>query len=233
MKAFVLAGGEGTRLRPYTYSVPKPMLMLGGKPIIQHVLENLRRAGIKDVTLNIGYKSEQFQGYFGDGSRLGMKIDYAIEKEKLDTAGAIAPFSGKVKETFVVVMGDHLTDIDIADMVKEHRKSGAAATIALYHARMPLEYGVADIKDGRVTGFREKPLIEHYYNTAIYVFEPKIFGYIKGKEDFAKDVFPRLLAGGERINAYVFDGIWYDIGRVRDYERLVEQFNVVRLAGLK
>ncbi|MEW6722933.1 MAG: sugar phosphate nucleotidyltransferase, partial [Candidatus Micrarchaeota archaeon] len=96
-----------------------------------------------------------------------------------------------------------------------------------------LEYGVADIRDGKVAGFREKPVVEHYYNTAIYVFEPEIFGYIKGKEDFAKHVFPRMLASGEEINAYVFSGVWKDIGRVSDYERLVEQFNAIRIAGLK
>ena len=232
MKAFVLAGGEGTRLRPYTYNVPKPMLMLGGRPILQFVIENLKRAGITDITLTIGYKSEQFKEYFGDGSRLGLKLDYAVETEKMNTAGSITPFSGKVKETFLVVMGDHLTDIDLSEMVRQHRKSGCIATIALYHAKIPLEYGVANVEKGNVVGFTEKPLLHYHYNTAIYVFEPKIFDYIKGREDFAKDVFPRMLKAGEKINAYVFDSVWYDIGRVSDYERLQEQFNVIKLSSL-
>jgi mannose-1-phosphate guanylyltransferase/phosphomannomutase len=233
MKAFILAGGEGTRLRPYTYNTPKPMLMLGGKPILQYVVENLKRAGIKEIVLTIGYRHEQFEEYFGDGSKIGVKMDYLVEPEKMNTAGSITPFAGKVKETFAVVMGDHLTDIDISDMLKAHRRSGCIATIALFHKKTTLEYGVADIKDGRVAGFREKPLLEHYYNTAIYIFEPKIFEYIHGKEDFAKDVFPRLLSKGEKINAYVFEGVWYDIGRVSEYERLVEQFNMIRISGLK
>ena len=233
MKAYVLAGGEGTRLRPYTYNVPKPMLMLGGKPILQYALENLKRAGIREIVITAGYKHEQITSYFGDGSRLGLKIEYSIEKEKMNTAGSILHHRGKVKETFAVVMGDHLTDLDMADMLRSHKRSGAVATIALYHQKQPLEFGVADLKDGRVVGFREKPMLEHHFNTAIYIFEPEIFDSIREKEDFAKDVFPRLLASGKQINGYVFEGVWYDIGRISDYERFVETFNVIRLSQLK
>ncbi|MFN7990796.1 MAG: nucleotidyltransferase family protein [Candidatus Micrarchaeia archaeon] len=233
MKAFVLAGGEGTRLRPYTYSVPKPMLILGGKPILLYVLENLEQAGIKEITITAGYKHEQISAYFGDGSRFGLKLDYSIEKERMNTAGSILGYKGKVRDTFAVVMGDHLTDIDMAEMVKSHRKSGAVATIALYHKKQQLEYGVAELKGGSVVGFKEKPLLEHYFNTAIYIFEPEIFDYIREKEDFAKDVFPRMLSAGKKINGYVFEGVWYDIGRVNDYERFVDTFNVVKLANTK
>lgn len=230
MKAFVLAGGEGTRLRPYTYSTPKPMLMLGGKPILQYVIENLERCGITDLVLTVGYQHEQIISYFGDGRKSGVKIEYAIEKDRKNTAGSILDYKGKVKETFVVVMGDHLTNLDFADMLKAHKKSGALATIALYRSKMPLEYGVAKVEGSSVVGFVEKPLLEHLYNTAIYIFEPQIFDHIKEKEDFAKDVFPRLLAGKKKINAYVFEDIWFDIGRVSDYERLDEQFKIMKLA---
>lgn len=229
MHVFVLAGGEGTRLRPYTYSIPKPMMVLGGKPLLQYVLENLRRCGFSDVTLTVGYKHETIVDYFGDGSKFGMKIAYSIEKEKLNTAGSIYAFRKGVKGTFAVVMGDHLTDIDMKDMLKKHREGGNIATIALYHAKSPLEYGIATIKGGKVTGFSEKPVLEHYYNTAIYIFEPEIFEFIGEKEDFGRDVFPKLLKAGKPINAYVFDGVWFDIGRVSDYERFVESFNLMRM----
>jgi len=228
MKTFVLAGGEGTRLRPYTYSAPKPMLMLGGKPILQYVIENLKRSGQKDLVLTVGFRHEQVQAHFGDGSKFGVKIEYSVEKEKLNTAGSILPFKGKVKETFAVVMGDHLTNIDMADMQKAHRKSGAIATIALFHKKDPLEYGVAKVEGGRIIGFQEKPMLEHDYNTAIYIFEPAIFDYIHEKEDFSRDVFPRLLEAKKPINAYVLEGVWFDIGRVGDYERFVELFDIVR-----
>lgn len=231
MKVFVLAGGEGTRLKPYTYNTPKPMLMLGGKPILQYVVENLKRCGLKDIVMTVGYHHEQVTSHFGDGSKLGVKIEYSIEKERMNTAGSILQFRGKVKETFAVVMGDHLTNIDLSDVLKHHKKSKAIATIALYKGKIPLEYGVAEVKDGRVVGFKEKPLLEHLYNTAIYIFEPEIFDHIKDKEDFAKDVIPRLLASKKEVGAYVFEGVWTDIGRVRDYERYVEIFDLMELVS--
>ncbi|MDD5172157.1 MAG: nucleotidyltransferase family protein [Candidatus ainarchaeum sp.] len=229
MKTFILAGGEGTRLRPYTYNVPKPMMMVGGKPILQYVLENLKRSGMKDLVITCGYKHEQIISYLGDGSKFGVKIEYCIEKEKMNTAGSILCYKGKVKETFAVVMGDHLTNIDMADMLKHHKKSGAIATVALYHTKMPLEYGVAKMEGGNIVSFVEKPMLEHLYNTAIYIFEPEIFDYIKDKEDFAKDVFPRLLAAKKKISGYVFEDVWFDIGRTSDYERLDELFKVMKL----
>ncbi len=230
MKAFIIAGGEGTRLRPYTYSTPKPLLMLGGKPILLFVIENLRRFGIKDLVVTIGYMHEQISSHFGDGKSLGVKMEYLVEKTKRGTAGSIFPYKGKLKEPFFVVMGDHLTNIDMNAMRKHHEKESAFATIAVYRNRMQLEYGVADVKDGRITGFREKPLLENLYNTAIYYFEPGVFDYIKDGDDFAKDVIPRMLKDGRKISAYVFEDVWFDIGRVSDYERLDELMKVIRLS---
>jgi len=229
MKAFIISGGEGTRLRPYTYYVPKPMLPLGGKPIMQYVIDNLKRSGIKDLIVTTGFLHEKISSYFGDGSKFGVRMEYAVEKEKLNTAGSIYAYRGKVKETFAVVMGDHLTNINLADMISHHRKKGAIATVALYKSTMPLEYGVAKVETGKIVGFAEKPLLEHLYNTAIYVFEPEIFEYIHEKDDFAKDVIPRLLKGGKKVESYIFEDVWFDIGRVSDYERLDELFKVVKL----
>jgi NDP-sugar pyrophosphorylase family protein len=232
MKVFVLAGGEGTRLRPYTYSVPKPMLKLGGKPILEYVIGNLSRSGMDDLVLTVGYHHEMIESYFGNGSKFGVKIEYSIEEEKMGTAGSVLHSGRRPQETFAVVMGDHLTDIDMSDMLKSHKESGAIATIALYKGKMPLEYGVAEVKDGNVVGFKEKPMLEHLYNTAIYIFEPQILDYIKEKEDFAKDVIPRLLTEKKKVHAYIFEGVWFDIGRVSDYERFVEVFDMLRLADV-
>ncbi len=228
MKTFILAGGEGTRLRPYTYKVPKPMLPIGDdkKPILYYVIKNLKRNGLTDCIITAGYMYEKIEEYFGDGSKFGVKIEYAIEKEKMNTAGSILPLKDKVDSTFVVVMGDHITNIDLKEMIEHHKKSGCIATIALLKGKIPLEYGVAEVKDGAVVKFKEKPLIENLYNVAIYVFEPKIFDYIKEKEDFAKNVFPRLLESGEKINAYVFEKLWHDIGRVVDYEKLNKELKM-------
>ncbi len=227
MKVFILAGGEGTRLRPYTYSIPKPMMELGGKPILQYVIENLRRTGFSDLVITAGYEHEQITNYFRDGTDFGVKIEYSIEKEKQNTAGSI--HSMKQDETFAVVMGDHLTNLDLSKMLEQHKKTGSFATIALYKSSLPLEFGVAMVEDGRITGFKEKPLLEHFYNTAIYIFEPGVFDYINPKEDFAKDVIPRLIAEGKKISPYIFDDVWFDIGRVSDYEQLVETFKIMKL----
>lgn len=229
MKAFVLAGGEGTRLKPYTYSVPKPMLLLAGKPILEYVFSNLKRCGITEVIVTVGYQHEQIEGYFGDGSKIGMKIEYCVEKERMNTAGSIT--TKKINETFAVVMGDHITNINLKDMLDHHQKSKAIATIALYKDILPLEYGVAQVNNGNIIGFKEKPLLEHLYNTAIYIFEKEIYDYINDKEDFAKDVIPRLISQNKKINSYIFDDVWFDIGRVSDYEKLAELLKVIKVVN--
>ncbi|MEM4359369.1 MAG: nucleotidyltransferase family protein [Candidatus Bilamarchaeaceae archaeon] len=232
MKTFILAGGEGTRLRPYTYTIPKPMLPIGeeGKPILYYVIKNLKRNGLTDYIITAGYLHEKIEEYFGDGSKFGVKIEYSIEKEKMNTAGSILPFKDKVRETFVVVMGDHITNINLREMIEHHRKRECIATIALLKGKIPIEYGVAEVKNGYIVEFKEKPLIENLYNVAIYIFEPEIFKYIKEKEDFARDVFPRMLKAGEKINAYIFENeVWYDIGRVVDYEKLNKELKMKKI----
>jgi len=229
MKAFILAGGEGTRLRPYTYTTPKPMLPIAGKPILEYVIDNMKRANIREFILTVGYLHEQIVNHFGDGSKLDVNIEYAIEKERMNTAGSILPYKTKVDSTFVVAMGDHITNIDIKKMIESHKKSGAMATIALLKHKHPLQFGIAEVQDGFVKTFKEKPIMEYLYNIAIYVFEPEIFRYIKPKEDFAKDVFPRMLEKGEKINSFIFDDIWFDVGQVSEYERLNEEFETSKL----
>ncbi|MBI2079921.1 nucleotidyltransferase family protein [Candidatus Micrarchaeota archaeon] len=220
MKAFVLCGGEGTRLRPYTYKTPKPMLKVGGKPILQFVIENLRANGITDIVMTVGYLRNQITDYFGNGSKFGVNIKYAEETSPKNTAGSILDFKGKVKETFVVTMGDHIAEIDFRKMIELHKKKKNIATIALKKHRTKIEYGVVELNDNEVNNFVEKPVFENFINTAIYIFEPKIFDYIMEREDFAKDVFPRLLKSGQKITAYKFDGHWFDIGRVSEYDKI-------------
>ncbi|MDO8554262.1 MAG: sugar phosphate nucleotidyltransferase [Candidatus Micrarchaeota archaeon] len=222
MKTFVLCGGLGTRLRPLTLKTPKPMLLVGGKPILFYVIDNLRKNGFVDIVLTVGYLNEQMKDYFGDGKKFGVKIEYLIEKERLNTAGSILPFNGKLKETFAVVMGDHLTNVNMKKMLEFHKKSGAIVTIALQTQKLKIDYGVVDIDNDKVAAFREKPVLEHLINTGMYICEPQIFDYIKEKEDFAHDVFPRLLKQGKKIAAYHLPDEWFDIGRLSDYENAGE-----------
>ena len=235
MKAIVLCGGKGTRLRPYTYTIPKPMLPLGKKPILQFVLSSLARAGITEAYLTVGYLHEQIEAYFGDGSKFGLKLHYSVETSVLGTAGSTIPLMGRMDDTFIVMMGDHLSNLDIAAVIAAHRKSGNIATLALNKKGVPLEYGVADLDaGGNIVRFREKPIVENYVNTGVYIFEPEIFKYIKPGEDFANHVFPRLLQSGKAIGGFAFTDYWLDIGRTTDYESINQYISVIDLAlGLK
>ena len=234
VKAIVLCGGKGTRLRPYTYNIPKPMLPLGKKPLLEYVLNSLRSAGITEVFLTVGYLHEQIKEHFGDGARVGMKLHYSVESSELGTAGSIIPLMGKMDDTFVVMMGDHLSNLEIAKVVEFHKKHGAIATVALNKKGVPLEYGVADLEGDRIVRFREKPIVENYVNTGVYVFEPEIFEHIKPREDFAADVFPRLLEKKLKDCGYVFTDYWLDIGRTTDYEHINQFISVIDLTkGMK
>ncbi len=232
MKTFVLCGGLGTRLRPLTLKTPKPMLLVNGKPILFYVIDNLRKNDFTDIVLTVGYLNEQMKDYFGDGKKFGVKIDYSIEKERLNTAGSILPFKGKTDGTFAVVMGDHITNVNMKKMLEFHKKSKAIVTIALQKHEQKIDYGVVDVSDSKVVAFREKPIFEHMINTGMYICEPQIFDYIKEKEDFAHDIFPRLLKQSKKIAAYHLPDEWFDIGRLSDYENageLLKRLNVKML----
>ena len=232
MKAVVLCGGKGTRLRPYTEEVPKPMLPLGQKPILQYVIENGKRAGITDFYLTVGYLKEQIMDYFKDGKQFGVNIHYVVEQDPQNTAGSILPLKEELREPFFVLMGDHLTNINLKDMYAFHTSNHAFATLALKEQKKKLEYGVVELNDGKeILGFKEKPVVSHYINTAIYLFQPQVFQYIQPKEDFGKDVLPRMLKHRERVLGYVFKEFWMDVGRVTDYEKLHDFITIVELVS--
>lgn len=228
MKCFILCGGEGTRLRPYTYMLPKSMLPIGNRPILEYVVRNLVKNGLKDLIFTVGYKHEPIKEYFGSGKKFGVNIEYLIEDKPRNTAGSILPYKNKIKENFVVVMGDQLTNLNLRKMIEEHGR--ATATVAFIEQKKVFEYGIAKIEKGRVREFIEKPILTNFINTANYVFSPEIFRYIEENEDFAKDVFPRMLKLGKKINAYVSKDFWMDIGRVQDYERANELFSTINFA---
>jgi mannose-1-phosphate guanylyltransferase len=232
-KAVILCGGKGTRLRPYTYSVPKPMLPLGRKPILEFVVNNLKHHGFKDLILTVGYRKEQIMDYFGDGSKFGVKIKYYAESEEkpLNTAGSLLPAKKELQDdTFLVVMGDHLTNIDLRGLYEYHKRMSGIATIALKRTGVPLDYGIAHVDgENRVVRFEEKPIVQNLVNAGMYVFEPRVFDYIMEYDDFANDVFPRLLAKGERINGFIFDDYWLDIGRISEYEMLNQTISTIDL----
>jgi mannose-1-phosphate guanylyltransferase/phosphomannomutase len=226
MKAFIMAAGAGTRLRPLTYEIPKPMVPVVNKPTIEHTLDNLKRHGILQVAMNLNYRPETIRSYFGDGKKFGMKITYSNEKKLMGTAGGVKKMEKFFDSTFVVMSGDGLTDIDITKAVKFHKQHKAMATMALKAIDAKFDYGVTITdKSGRISKFIEKPrwsdVFANTVNTGIYIFEPEIFEYIPKNTfyDFGMNVWPKLLKNKQRIFGYVMDEYWTDVGNLAEYRK--------------
>ena len=226
MKAVVMAGGEGSRLRPLTIGRPKPMVPIVSKPVIAHILDLLKRHGITEVVLTLHFMPESIQNYFGDGHSLGMEIHYAIEETPLGTAGSVKNAQEFLDESFLIISGDAVTDINLQQVIAFHQAKKAEATLTLYRVPNPLEYGVI-ITDpgGKITQFLEKPswgeVISDTVNTGIYVIEPSVLDLIEPgvPTDWSKDVFPQLLEAGRPLYGYVANGNWTDVGDIGEYMR--------------
>lgn len=220
-----MAGGEGTRLRPLTSNQPKPMVSLCGKPCMEYILELLARHGISEMVATLMFMPKVIRDYFGDGSSLGMEIDYSVEITPAGTAGSVKLAADRLgDDTFIVISGDALTDFDLGEIVDFHRRRGALVTIALKRVANPLEFGVVVVgEDGRIERFLEKPtwgeVFSDTVNTGIYVLEPEVFASIPRNEpyDFSRDLFPQLFARGAPLYGYVADGYWQDIGSLGQY----------------
>ncbi|RDI75156.1 Nucleotidyl transferase [Gaiella occulta] len=226
MKAVVMAGGEGTRLRPLTSNQPKPMVPVVGKPCIEHVLELLRFHGFEEVVITLAFMPQAIRAYFGDGASLGLQIDYSVEEQPRGTAGSVRLAGARLDDTFLVISGDALCDVDLDALVDTHRRRGAAATIGLKPVDNPLEFGiVVTDDDGRVERFLEKPswgqVFSDTINTGIYVLEPEVLRHIPGDRpfDFSKELFPLLLEMGRPIYGHVLDGYWQDIGTIEQFRQ--------------
>jgi mannose-1-phosphate guanylyltransferase/phosphomannomutase len=226
VKAVIMAGGEGTRLRPLTSNAPKPMLPLVNRPMMEHVVDLLRNHGIEDIVVTVAFMPNVIRNYFGDGSEFGVRMVYATEESPLGTAGSVRNAMAELDDTFLVISGDVLTDIDLEALIAEHRTRDALATIGLVRVDNPLEYGIviAD-EDGSIERFLEKPtwgqVFSDTINSGVYVLEPRIFDWIAPDTavDFSSDVFPRLLEDGERVVGAVADGYWEDVGTLAAYVR--------------
>src|SRR6184192_4018603 len=226
MKAVVMAGGEGTRLRPLTSNQPKPMVPIVGKPCMEHIVELLRGHGMEDVIVTVAFLPQAIRSYFGDGESLGVNIEYSVEESPLGTAGSVRLASGKLDDTFVVISGDALTDVNLQKIVDFHRKKEAAVTIGLKSVENPLEFGIVVTDDeGRIERFLEKPswgqVFSDTINTGIYVLEPEVLRHVPSDRpyDFSKELFPLLLEMGRPLYGYVCEGYWQDIGNLDQYRQ--------------
>jgi len=226
VKAVILAGGEGTRLRPLTSNTPKPMMPLANKPMLEHIVNLLSLHGFDEIVVTVAFLANQIRDYFGDGSDFGVTMRYATEDSPLGTAGSVRNAADELDDTFLVISGDVLTDIDLTAFVKAHRDAGASASIALKHVENPLEFGIVITQpDGTIERFLEKPtwgeVFSDTINTGIYVLEPVVFEHIPEGEvvDFSSDVFPALLDDGHTLHGHVAEGYWEDVGTLEAYSR--------------
>jgi mannose-1-phosphate guanylyltransferase/phosphomannomutase len=226
MKAVVMAGGEGTRLRPLTSNQPKPMVPIVGRPCMEHIVELLRQHGFDEVVVTLAFMPQAIRSYFGSGEALGIPMSYSVEETPAGTAGSVLLAADQLDDTFLVISGDALCDVDLGALVRFHREKGASATVGLVSVDNPLEFGiVVTDDDGRIERFLEKPswgqVFSDTINTGIYVLEPEVLRHVPGDRpyDFSKELFPLLLEMGRPLYGYVLDGYWQDIGNLDQYRQ--------------
>ncbi len=219
-KAVLLVGGRGTRLRPLTDKIPKALIAVQGKPITEHLFDLLKKYGIRDCVLSVGYLKEKIKEHFGDGSRIGMNISYVEENEPLGTAGPLKLAKKHLKDSFIVSNGDELKSINIPRMFRLHKRKGALATIALTTVDDPAHYGVARLDGSRIIEFVEKPSNppSNLINAGFYILEPEVIDMIPdGFTMLEKDVFPKLAKMG-KLRGFPFAGQWFDVGNLERYK---------------
>ena len=225
MKAVVMAGGEGTRLRPMTANQPKPMLPVVNRPIMEHVLRLLRKHGLTETVVTVQFLASMVRNYFGDGEDFGMSLQYATEETPLGTAGSVKNAEDALRdEPFLVISGDALTDIDLSDLIAFHKDNDALVTVALARVPDPLEFGIVIVDDnGKIQRFLEKPtwgqVFSDTVNTGIYVMEPEVLDHVAAGQvvDWSADVFPKLLESGAPLYGWIADGYWEDVGSLESY----------------
>jgi len=220
MKVIILAGGKGTRLKPYSTSFPKPLMPVGNKPILEILLRQLASHDQKDIIMAVGHLAELVMSFLGDGSQYGVRIKYSREEEPLGTIGPLALVMEELNETFLIINGDTLTDLNYQDLIRNHKASESLATIAVSKRWIDIDYGVPHLTaESTIEKYEEKPKIEYNVGTGICVFEPEVLNYITpGERLDLPNLLEKLFSDGKKVNAYVHEGYWYDIGRPADYE---------------
>ncbi len=225
IKAIILCGGRGTRLKPFTYVLPKPLVPVGEKPILLILIERLRQYGITDLVFCTNYMADLLASYFRDGSRFGVSISYSLEEIPL---GTVAPIKrvADLPENFLVMNGDLLTDLDFSKIWRQHLERHSLLTVGTYSRRVKIDFGVMDIADSHVTGFREKPEYGFDVSMGIYVFNRAVLAHVPDDRPFGFDnLVLTMLEKKERIDVFPYSGYWLDIGRPDDFEKANEDIH--------
>ena len=226
MKAVILAGGLGTRLQPYTTFLPKPMLPLGEKPILEHIIEWTKKNRIKEIVLCVSYLRKTIEDYFEDGKRFGVKIEYAISNKPLATAGQLKTSEKFIDDTFVCIYGDSIFNFSLQNMIKQHYQKKAFVTMSLYEYKTNLQYGVIETtKNGKVTGWNEKPEIKVKINMGCYVMEPEVMNLIPRDKPYGMDdVIKKSIARKKLISSFVTKKGFTDIGDKQSYKKANQEY---------
>jgi NDP-sugar pyrophosphorylase family protein len=228
MRAIILAGGKGTRLLPYTTVIPKPLMPIGHQPILQVVIRQLHSYGFNRITLALGHLSHLIKAVLENGHHPGVKVDFSIEDRALGTTGPLALIKD-LDQTFLVMNGDVLTDLNFRDVVEFHRDQEATATIVVHRRTVNIDYGVLSRQGFKLLNYEEKPSIEYEVSTGIYVFDRKILDYIQPHIflDFP-DLVQTMIEKGDKVVCYPYAGIWYDLGRPEDFENITRQLDTLK-----
>lgn len=227
MKAVILAGGKGTRLKPYTTSFPKPLMPIGEKPILEILIENLKLFNVKDIFIATGHLSELIRAFFGDGEKYGVNIKYSIEDRPLGTAGPLKFFSNDIKEDYFVINGDTLTDLDYSEMINFHNRNKNIATIGTIQRNNHVDFGIVELNSNdNYKGWVEKPTLKYLVSMGVYIFSEKIFKFLPNDDSCFNlpSLIDVLFNNNQKIMGYRHTGYWLDIGRPEDYEKACSQF---------
>ncbi|MEO6862915.1 MAG: NDP-sugar synthase, partial [Microcoleus sp.] len=234
MRAVLMAGGSGTRLRPLTCDLPKPMVPILNRPIAEHIINLLKRHNITEIIATLHYLPDVMREYFTDGAEFGVQITYAVEEDKpLGTAGCVKNIAELLDQTFLVISGDSITDFDLTEAINFHRLHQSKATLILTRVPNPMEFGVVITEENyRISRFLEKPSSSEIFsdtvNTGIYILEPEVLDYLPANQecDFSKDLFPLLLEKNEPMYGYIAEGYWCDVGQLDVYREA--QYDALR-----
>lgn len=229
MQAIILAGGKGTRLRPYTTIFPKPLMPIDDMPILEIVIRQLKKSGFKKITIAVGHLAELIEAFFGDGKKWGVEITYSREDVPLGTVGPLALIND-LDENFLVMNGDVLTDIKYCDMYDFHLERNAATTIAMYDKKVEINLGIIKANENQeIYDYVEKPTLLHQVSMGIYIFNKRIMSYIpQGKYFDLPTLVLTLIQAQEKVFGYHFKGYWRDIGRQEDYAQVIDEFESIK-----
>lgn len=225
MQAVILAGGKGTRLRPYTTVLPKPMMPIGEKPILEIIINQLVESGVKKIVISVGYLAGIIQAYFGNGKKFGVDIEYFVESKPLGTAGCLGLINN-LEDEFIVTNGDVLTDMRFSDLINNHKESNKKVTICSYKKAVPISLGVLEFNGDTVKDYIEKPTYTFYVSMGIYLMNKSVTTNIPPDKYYdLPTLIKKLISFNEPINVFRFEGEWYDIGREDDYKLVLEKYS--------